>query len=61
MLKNWIDFLTIVTWLVLGLTLPTLVIRDPLNWGYYTKWILYLAAIAGIANLVLSRNVYLIS
>lgn len=61
MLKNWIDFLTIVTWLSLVLTWPVLVIREPKQWSYYTTWMIYLAVAIGIANLILSANVYLIS
>jgi hypothetical protein len=60
-LKNWIDFLTVVLWMVLVLIYLPLVIRDGKNFGYYSAWLVYLAVAIGVANLVLSRHAYLIS
>lgn len=61
MLKNWIDFLTIVTWTVLGLTYLPMVIRDRKNFGYYTTWFVYLVLATGVLNVVLKHNVWRIS
>lgn len=62
MLKNWIDFLTILAWMVSVLIyLPLAIRNDAKDFGYYTTWLIYLVIAIGAVNMTLTRAAPLIS